>query len=263
MSLINEALKKAQRQRTDAPAPDSSPAAPLPAAPEPGPVSAPSSRIVKRRTPMPASTLILLLGGGGALLVMACVFVFIFFLSDDTVAPEHPAHRPPVAHTDPAVSPVAPAPVVVAPPPVPAPAPAPVVTVKLPPIAAPVVETPKPAPTPAPAPVAVVATPAPAIPAPAPTPTPAPAVVAPTPAPVPVVATPSGPVANPAVHEFLEKLRVAGIRASDTDPKVIMNDRIYRLNDVVDRATQLRLIRVEASSLVFSDATGFVYRKSL
>lgn len=64
------------------------------------------------------------------------------------------------------------------------------------------------------------------------------------------------------MYEFLEKLRVSGIRASDTDPKVIMNDRVYRLNDIVDRTTQLRLTRIEASTLTFVDASGFEYRKN-
>jgi hypothetical protein len=57
-------------------------------------------------------------------------------------------------------------------------------------------------------------------------------------------------------------LRVAGIRVSPTDPKVIMNDRVFRLNDLVDRTTQLRLVKVEASTLTFVDASGFEYRKN-
>jgi len=65
------------------------------------------------------------------------------------------------------------------------------------------------------------------------------------------------------VYEFLEKLRVSGVRASPTDPKVIMNDRVYRLNDIVDKATQLRLIRVDNFTLTFSDPSGFEYRKTL
>ena len=55
MSLINEALKKAQRQRTEGPAGVPPPAA----APTAG--GAPAAPIAKRRPPMPARTLVILL----------------------------------------------------------------------------------------------------------------------------------------------------------------------------------------------------------
>ena len=41
-----------------------------------------------------------------------------------------------------------------------------------------------------------------------------------------------------------------------------MNDRVFRLNDIVDRATQLRLLRIDGSTLTFIDASGFEYQKS-
>jgi len=88
---------------------------------------------------------------------------------------------------------------------------------------------------------------------------PAPAVVHPEPV---KPAIPRVPTANPLVYEFLEKLRVAGIRASPTDPKVIMNDRVFRLNDIVDRITQLRLVRIDNDTLTFVDGSGFEYKKS-
>ena len=227
MSLINEALKKAQRQRTV------DPVVVAPAAP--GTSTAPVARIAKRRPPMPARTQVILIGGSAGVLLAGAAVAFLL-LRPDPVVPM-PVVKPPVAVT----APDEPVPVVV----VPRPAPPPPVVVQLP------VVTPKP-------------------PAPLPTPTPGhtpvvsnppPAVVPPTPVPgKPVVA--AVPVANPRVHEFLETLRISGIRVSDTDPKVIMNDRVFRLNDLVDRATQLRLTKVEPSTLTFVDATGFEYRKN-
>ncbi|MBC8041712.1 MAG: hypothetical protein H7Y06_14305 [Opitutaceae bacterium] len=246
MSLINEALKKAQRQRTE----DSAPVEPAPAPAAPGTATAPVARIAKHSPPMPARTLVLLLGGGCALFIMAGVLVFLFYfagsepdapakpvvvVASPVVAAPSPAPGPTQATTPPVVTP---SPVVVTPP-------SPVVSVQLPPIV-----TPTPAPTPAPVPAP---TPAPVVTAP-PVPKPAPVVVPP---------APREPVANPAVYEFLEKLRVSGVRASATDPKVIMNDRVFRLNDIVDKTLQLRLIRVDNSALIFSDASGFEYRKSL
>ena len=256
MSLINEALKKAQRQRTDTPV----------AQPAPAPVGtneAPVARIAKRRPPMPARTLVILLGGSVSLLLMGGVFIFIFFLHglDSATEPQ------PIAVV------VRPPPPVISPPPsapnaeplntqpsTPNSPPAPAVQLPLIVVPAPPVQ-PLPAPSsqhstlntqPAVAPILppqVVSIP------PAPAPSTQPSTLNPQP-------TAATPTANSRVYEFLEKLRVSGIRASDTDPKVIMNDRVYRLNDIVDRLTQLRLTRIEASTLTFVDASGFEYRKN-
>ena len=225
MSLINEALKKAQRQRTV------DPVVVAPAAP--GTSTAPVARIAKRRPPMPARTQVILIGGSAGVLLAGAAVAFLL-LRPDPVVPM-PVVKPPVAVT----APDEPVPVVV----VPRPAPPPPVVVQLP------VITPKP---PAPAP-AVTTDPAPTVS------NPTPVVVQPAPLkPAPLLE----PVANPRVHEFLETLRISGIRVSDTDPKVLMNDRVFRLNDLVDRATQLRLTKVEPSTLTFVDATGFEYRKN-
>ena len=72
----------------------------------------------------------------------------------------------------------------------------------------------------------------------------------------------SPPAPDPIVVRFLDELRIAGIRASDTDPRVLMNDRIYRQGDIVDSDTGLRLTRIEPSRLGFEDARGAIYSKS-
>lgn len=237
MSLINEALKKAQRQRVE-----DLPVAATPS--EPGTVGAPVPRIPRRRPPLPTSTQVVLFGGAATLLVMAGVFVFIFFFSDSDPVP--PTNPPVAVAVPPEVAPAAPA----------APAAPPVVAVVEPPPAA------------VPAPTVSAQLPPAAPPSPAVTPPPiAPPPVAPTPvsepaAPVAAPALVSAPAANPKVYEYLESLRVSGIRVSTTDPKVIINDRVYRLNDLVDRGTKLRLTGVESSTLTFEDDAGFEYRKS-
>ena len=55
---------------------------------------------------------------------------------------------------------------------------------------------------------------------------------------------------------------MTGIRTSETGSKVLMNDKVYRLNDLVDRKLGLRLVKIEADSLTFADATGATYVKS-
>lgn len=71
-----------------------------------------------------------------------------------------------------------------------------------------------------------------------------------------------GAPASGAVLDYLEKARVTGIRVSTTDPKVLMNNRVYRLNEIVDRDLQLRVVHIAPRELRFQDAQGHVYRKT-
>jgi hypothetical protein len=84
----------------------------------------------------------------------------------------------------------------------------------------------------------------------------APAPALPTP---PPVAPATSAALEERIHAFLEALKIAGARAAGPDSRVLMNDRFYRLNEIVDRNLQLRLIKVEANSLTFSDANGTTY----
>ncbi|MBT5902905.1 MAG: hypothetical protein HOH58_12445 [Opitutaceae bacterium] len=76
------------------------------------------------------------------------------------------------------------------------------------------------------------------------------------------VASTSGVQAQPAVLTYLETAKVTGVRASATDPKVLMNNRVFRLDDVVDRELQLRITSIAPRELQFTDARGYVYTKS-
>lgn len=229
MSLINEALKKAQKQRTGE-------STPLPAI---GGESA--ERIARRSKPAGLNTLLLRLGIGATILAVVVIAGVSLLRKNSSV-------------------------------PVTAPAPAPV----------PTTTAPKPA-----EPVTVPVTPAPAIATPS-TATPAPAFVvttatAPTPpkteAPVPVVIlAPAAPVpvppkpepANPArpgkleprAINFIESLHIAGIRASASESKVLMNDRVYRLGSVVEADMGLRLTGITTHSLTFEDEYGASYTRT-
>ncbi|MBS0630838.1 MAG: hypothetical protein JSS11_02910 [Verrucomicrobia bacterium] len=258
MSLINDALKKAQRLRAE-----QSPDAPPP--PVPG-GTAPGHRIAKRGQAMPAQTLILIIGAAAVLVVLSAVITVILL----NRTPE-PAHKPavaahPAAH--PAAtgesSPVIVAPVIAAPKPAPEPPPA----ASTSPSAKPAeISAEKPAPAaesvPVGAPNATATTPP--LPA-APVRTaqeiaeeirakeiPAQPIEPPKPAP----ARP-----NPQVQIFVDSIRVAGIRFSGNESKVLMNDRVYRVNDVVDRNLGIRLKEVTAETLTFVDANGVTYVKN-
>jgi hypothetical protein len=67
---------------------------------------------------------------------------------------------------------------------------------------------------------------------------------------------------DPRIQSFVDAIKVAGIRSSGTDSKVLMNDKVYRVNDIVDRSLNLRLVEVQADSLTFVDENSVSYTKN-
>ena len=236
MSLINEALKKAQKQRTgDTPS--------LTAMPGIGGESA--ARIARRGKPAGLNTLILRIGlGVGALAAVIVGAVLIL---------RRPAPAPTFVPLPPA------SPVVVAPASKPA---------EVPLVSAPVT-------TPAPA-LVVAPNSAPVYATPAVPPTTSPIALAPGELPKPVETSvvqlapePPRPVApslarklEPRAINFINSIRVAGIRASASDSKVLMNDRVYRIGDSVEAEMGLKLAGITANSLTFEDENGGRYTRN-
>lgn len=265
MSLINEALKKAQRSRSgDAPGHF------LPAAAGAGP------RVSKRDQPRTAQQLVLIAAGAIALVVLSVVITV--YLVNQTPAPKPTAATPkpaapaPVTSTAKPTSEVAPVlnppllttrPAAEVPPPV---AQTPVAEKPAPASATTVTESPALTPTLPPRQPAVTA------PAVAIAPPTAPPVATPSPFPPAVASAPMNsapapaPVAPPKhderINAFVDAIRVAGIRSSGTESRVLMNDRVYRVNEIVDRNFGLRLTKVETNTLTFTDANGVVYVKN-
>jgi hypothetical protein len=60
---------------------------------------------------------------------------------------------------------------------------------------------------------------------------------------------------------YIDAMRITGVRPAGTDSRVLMNERVYRLNDIVERSLSLRLTKVEADHLTFTDASGANYVK--
>jgi hypothetical protein len=59
------------------------------------------------------------------------------------------------------------------------------------------------------------------------------------------------------IHAYLDSLKVGG--AFVAGGRVLLNDKVYRLHEIVERTLQLRLIKVESNALTFSDANGATY----
>jgi hypothetical protein len=272
MSLINEALKKAQRQRTQEVTPSSSTGSPP--CPE---GTSPPRRVVKRSQPMPAQTLVIV--GAACVIIVGVVAAGFWFLigpsgnSTNTSAPMvvGSAKPAPSTATTPSVAGTAPAGMVGA----------------------------QPEQTRAPGTAATAGTTVSGTNA-AVTPTPVggvasfvfdvkmadPKAESATAGAESANSSPSDPATAGTAQEetgegalhievpasetgfvppnsrssaIVDTLRVSGIRASGTDPKVLMNERVYRLNDVIDHSIGLRLKEINPNNLVFIDETGATY----
>jgi len=223
MSLINEALKKAQRMRhQDTPGAPADPVSPN--------VNPPPAAMPLRRGRAPASQVFLLAAAGVPLLIVVCVGLTWLLLRPSAETPTLARDTSPPTLAAPASAPPAPVPPVDGPAASPAPEP---ITISLP---------------------LVPASAAPASAEPAPAPETAPV------ARIGVAEDPASPKPDPRVNAFLDTLRVSGIRASATDPRVSMNDRVFRLNDIVDRNLELRIIGIAHEGLTFIDPAGFIYK---
>ncbi len=218
MSLINDALKKAQRQRTEEP---SAPAGGSPVA---------GARIAKRGRALSSNTMVLI--GSGALVLIVLSVVITVNLVNQPAKSTPPAIPPPTSPTT--------------------------KTEKNPPLPPPAAVESKPpaagiAPARATVPIAAT-TPPPTTPAPEVAPAPPP------PVPAPVIVSIAPPTDERAVA-FIETIRVTGIRSFGNESRVLMNDRVYRVNDIVERNIGLKLTAVNADSLVFTDPRGKTYFK--
>lgn len=229
MSLINDALKKAQRVRNEEPVDDAAPVA-----------AGAKTRIAKRGSAHSANTTILL-GSGAVVLVVLSVVVTVYLVNR---SPE-PAAKPAstiVAAASGKTGGNDTSPTVVAP------------KLDLPGSAT---AAEKPASgtsasaTPGTTALGTEASPL-AVPA-APIVAPTPVVAAPPPAPA---------KADERITVFVESIKVAGVRSSGTESRVLMNERVYRVNDVVERNLGLKLVAVAAGALTFSDSSGATYVKS-
>lgn len=226
MSLINDALKKAQNRHGD-----STPATPSVA----GPAAIPS---VPRKGKTPFGKIALICVGIALLSAAVSTTVILLVVRDDKPTPLlAPVATPPAQ-------------------------PAPSTPVATAPTSSPITD-----PSP---PASVATTPILAQPsAPSPvTPTDIENPIQPASTAAPVVSLPSPIVAEPAapaikigtrIQAFIDRLRITSIRISDTGNKVILNDRLFRENDLVEPALGLRLTAIEPKLLTFTDESGNIY----
>ena len=218
MSLINEALKKAQRDRHL----DSLP-------PMPGGGGRP-----RRGRGMSTQTILLIGSGVFALFVLSVVGTVLLINRQPA-----PKVSPLTAATKPATEVVASSsPMIVLPLAKATSSPAAVAPTPTPVAVAPAISL---APLPTPTPVAVVTVSANLLPARPPS---------------------SGPDKfDQRIQTMVDSWRVTAVRSQGEDSKLFMNGAVFHVGDVIERASGLRLTKVSATTLTFTDADGVTYVK--
>ncbi len=261
MSLINEALKRAQHLRKEEAAGHATP-----------PPGSPAHRIAHRGKPMASQTLMLIVAGSVAIIVITVVATVYLLRDDDTGPAVDRAPAPTVVkipEAAPASTETAPAVVLSIPnqaagttaaqpvttPAITAPVPAPVAAKPTPPAPTPAAPVTQPV-TP---PIATTTVPVASVAAPAPIAT-APIATAPI-TPAPAAAANVAP--DQQVLIYLDNMRVLGVRFSGLDSKVLIGDRVFRINDIIERNFGLRLVEVQPDRLFFVDGRGATYTKNL
>jgi hypothetical protein len=72
----------------------------------------------------------------------------------------------------------------------------------------------------------------------------------------------TAPKPSKEIQAFVDNVKVMGIRSAGKESKVLMNDRVFRVNDMVDRSLGLKLTEVATDHLVFVDENGFTYTRN-
>ncbi len=231
MSLINDALKKAQRQRSEEQAGS--------APPMPG---GGGTRPTRRSSATPIQTIVLFVAGGIVLFVV-CVVGAVLWINRPEPAKSLPP-KIPVAPATATETPVATSPVIVLP--------------------ATAIKPAEPAAAPAGSTAAVALAPVITTAAGAAQGPSSAGIVPPaiTPASMPEITPPLAPPKGKfqeSTQKLVDALRVSGIRALGNESKVLLNERVYKMNDIVDRPTGLRLTKVASDGLTFTTPDGVTY----
>jgi len=247
MSLINDALKKAARQRAEEQA---DLVAPMPGG---------GRRVSRSGAPMRTQTVVLVGGAALVLVVVSAVVTGIYMTGKPVAKPAAEANPAPQAAPAQALE----APKVVVQ--------APAVAVVLPQQSAPTPVAARVAPAVSSAPPAAVHV-APAVPSPTPPP---PAVVQAPAAEAPVAAAQAPAQAAPAtavaavpqshadlVQGVVDAYHISGVRLAGAGSKALIDGHVYKLNDIVDKTLGLKLAKVDEDHLTFVDRDGNTFAKT-
>ncbi len=257
MSLINDALKKAQKDQSRFSSSNLGPAIP------PGYV--PSSSAKSDSSPF-KTVLIYILGSASLICISVFITLHLIKEPEQSIAAKPVASNAPAQPPTPDHPPEATSSASATPPPATA---APAIKVRAPapltlpesanqPVPEPLVKQPALATfNPVPTPVTLQVVPS----QPAPTPLAPIVLTAPSqPTTTPVV-TPQSAISTQRIQAIVDRIQINSVRTSQTETKVIINNRLYRLGDTIDHSIGLRLSEVHHNHILFTDEVGNKYIK--
>lgn len=77
----------------------------------------------------------------------------------------------------------------------------------------------------------------------------------------PVVLVGSSSEPNPAIIRFLEEAKVTGIKVAGVHSRVLMNNQVFRIGSIVEPTTRLTITDILENEIHFTDESGLQYRK--
>lgn len=66
---------------------------------------------------------------------------------------------------------------------------------------------------------------------------------------------------NPNVLAFLESSRITGIKVAGKQSRLLMNNHVFKTNSIVQPETKLRITEIKSNEILFVDESGIQYRK--
>jgi len=77
----------------------------------------------------------------------------------------------------------------------------------------------------------------------------------------PIKYTPAAPEPNPAIIAYVDRLEIQGIKLAGAGSKVLFNNRVFRINSMVNYELNIRVSSIKKSEIVFTDHVGITYTK--
>jgi len=74
---------------------------------------------------------------------------------------------------------------------------------------------------------------------------------------------PTEPVFDYKIQDLIDEMQVLGYRSAGVNSRLLMNGRVFKLNDTVNNEHGLRFIGSDGESLIFEAPSGYRYRKPL
>jgi len=78
-----------------------------------------------------------------------------------------------------------------------------------------------------------------------------------------IAETPAEPAYDFKIQNLIDEMQVLGYRSAGINSRLLMNGRVFKIDDIIDNERGIRFIGSDGESLVFEAPSGYRYRKPL